>query len=177
MDKEKPVGKEIDQAFGLVLQKQDLPRIDKVTIDESGKELDSELHLIIKNEVDGLVLEETKEVMKKRGARLSQAIITKLNDRANQIGKAYIMKKVLKYKKPLFDSVYKLAQGGIYEEEIVVMDASGNIKNRILKTKQIPPNISAVKYLLNMVDGSRPDVVTVNKREVDNKDIDEVINS
>jgi len=146
---------------------------DGLIISES-RELDIELHNAVKNEVDGAILEETKKVMKRQGSKLTQALVTRLYDRANTIGKAYIMKKVLKEKKPLYDALSKVAKGGTYTEETIFYNTDGSEKGRMVKVKQIPPNISALKYLFTKIDGSLHIAVATEVKESEGS-IDDII--
>ncbi len=146
--------------------------IDPSLIIEESRELDIELHNAIKNEVDGAILEETKKVMKKQGSKLTQALVTRLYDRANQIGKAYLMKKVLKAKKPLWDALEKVAKGGTYTERRVIRTADGGV-TEITITKEMPPNTTALKYLFNKIDGSSHIAIAIEEKE--QRSIDDII--
>ena len=141
---------------------------------EANREVDTELHNMIKNEVDGALLETTRAVAKKHGSKLTQELVTKINDRANVIGRAYLMKKVLINKKKYYDALHKLARGGVLTETIETYDKDGELQYKVVKTKEYSANINAIKYLFGRVDGSNP-IAIVKEERKQSQSIDDII--
>lgn len=149
--------------------------IPQKTIEEASTEVDGELQLVINNEVDGAILESTQEVQKRFKVALSQELTTRLYDRANQVGRAFIIKKVLKKKSKIYDLQLKLAQGGTYIDETTIFNADGTVKCVVVRKKEIPPNYQSVKWLLSKIDGSSSTGKVTQKRTT-KRSIDDVVN-
>jgi len=143
-------------------------------------EVDSELFLVVANEVEGAVLESTDKVSKAFKTTLTNELVMQIYDRANTIGKAFIMKEVLKDKKRLILSAKRLAWGGKYKTittktETVVINEVEYPKTTVTeKIEEVPPHGDTLKYLFGYIDG-RTAIGKAIKRET-KEAIDDVIN-
>lgn len=143
-------------------------------------DLDSEMHLIIANEVEGAILESTAKVSKQFRTTLTNEVVMQIYERANDVGKAFIMKEVLRGKFALINSAKKLANGGKYKtittktETVIINDIEYPKVTVTEKIEEIPPHGETLKYLFGFVDG-RTAIGKAIKRET-KEAIDDVIN-
>lgn len=144
-------------------------------IGELSREIDGELQMIINNEVGGQVLETTSEVARKLKVKLTQELVTKVYDKGTIIGRAYIIKRVLKRKKDLVEALLRLSIGGIYKTTKCKTLSNGET---IIETeeKEVPPSKPALEYLLRHIDGSNGTTLKATRTLTPKKTIDDIIN-
>lgn len=155
-----------------IITERDKEAIEKISkeitfpaLNRDSKNLEKETTEVIQLITQEAIAEVTGRQMPHKAERITEEIITRLNDQHNQIGQLFMQKKILKHQGRLFKKLMELSMG----IRVVKMEKGKPV------IYEIPPNENVIWKLLSYIDGSKSNTFVKATKTTKSNDIDAML--